>query len=88
MKLSLARVFLSLATISAATTAALAQLPPTTVAVNYDPGLTRVEGDQPLETTVFVQITSPSNLPAGIETVITPILSVIGKPAGTSDADA
>src|SRR5688500_6753658 len=68
--------------------ASLAQLPPGTAAVTYDPGLTRVEGDQPLTKTVFVSITSPSNPPVGASTTITPVLSMLGQPAGVSDSVA
>jgi hypothetical protein len=67
---------------------AFAQLPPGTAAVSYDPGLTRVEGDQPLTKTVFVAIKGPDNVPVGGSVTVTPILSMLGQPAGVPDSVA
>ncbi|MBA4135990.1 MAG: hypothetical protein C0518_01585 [Opitutus sp.] len=67
---------------------AFAQLPPGTAAVSYDPGLTRVEGDQPLTKTVFVAIHSPDNVPVGGSVTVTPVLSMLGQPSGVPDSVA
>ena len=57
-------------------------------AVTYMPQTENVEGDQPLYHTYELEITSPSNLPAGSNVVIDPVLFVIRKPDGVSDAQA
>lgn len=67
---------------------ATAQISPGTAEVKYYPGLTRVEGDQPLTMTVTVAITSPSNVPVGSTVVITPLLSMLGQPAGVPNSVA
>jgi hypothetical protein len=67
---------------------ATAQLPPGTSEVTYDPGLTRVEGDQPLNKTVYVSIKSPSNVPVGSSVSITPVLSMLSQPTGVSNSVA
>jgi hypothetical protein len=56
--------------------------------VGYFPQTENVEGDQPLYHTYDLEITSPSNLPAGPNVPITPVLFVIAKPAGVSDEEA
>lgn len=82
------RLLLCTITTFSGLTLASAQLLPGSAEVNYNPGLTRVEGDEPLDTTVYVQVTSPSNTPFGIETIVTPVISVLSKPAGASDEEA
>jgi hypothetical protein len=57
-------------------------------AVAYYPQTENVEGDQPLYHTYELEITSPSNLPAGSNVVIDPVLFVIRKPDGVSDEQA
>ncbi len=65
-----------------------AQRPPTTAVVGYSPGLTKVEGNQPLTTTVVISITSPANLRSSTPVNITPYLVVLSAPEGVSDAEA
>lgn len=88
MKLPSPRILLGALTFATSSLFAFAQLPPSTAAVTYNPGLTRVEGDEPLVKSVFVDITSPANLPFGVETPVTPIFTVIAKPEGATDAEA
>lgn len=57
-------------------------------AVAYYPQTKNVEGDQPLYYTYELEITSPSNLPAGLPVTITPELFVISKPDGVTDSEA
>jgi hypothetical protein len=64
------------------------QRPPTTSQVGYDPGITIVEGDQPLSTTVSLAITSPSDFAVGTSVTITPKLEVLILPAGVDNATA
>lgn len=82
-------LFLSCACLLGAT-ASFAQTvrPLSTALVGYYPGLTKVEGNQPLETTVVVTITSPANLPANTSVTITPVLTVLSAPAGVSESAA
>jgi len=56
--------------------------------VTYSPSLTVVEGDQPLYRTVVLQITAPANLVPGVPVSISPVASILQKPAGVSDATA
>lgn len=56
--------------------------------VNYFPATQNIEGDQPLLFSYVLEITSPANTLTGQNTSITPVLSVINKPAGVSDAVA
>ncbi len=64
------------------------QRPPTTAQIGYDPGITIVEGDQPLSTTINLAITSPSNFAVGTSLTITPRLEVLTAPAGVDNATA
>lgn len=88
MKLNLPRFALSCFAMLAGLASANAQVGPGTPEVTYNPGLTRVEGDQPLTRTVYVAITSPSNVPVGSSTSITPVFSMLSQPAGIPDAVA
>ncbi len=56
--------------------------------VGYSPSETRVEGDQPLVRSVEISITSPSNVVAGSPVTITPVVVILEKPVGVSDAVA
>ncbi|WP_415908831.1 hypothetical protein [Oleiharenicola sp. Vm1] len=56
--------------------------------VKYDPSLTVVEGDQPLYRTVEISITSPFNLTPGQTVTIRPVVTILTKPTGVSDATA
>lgn len=66
----------------------LAQRPPTTSQVSYDPGITVVEGDQPLSTTIQLAIMAPSDLASGTAVTITPRVEVLTAPAGVNTATA
>lgn len=61
---------------------------PGTPTVGYSPSFTKVEGDQPLVRTVVLSITAPANIVPGSPVAITPITTVIDKPADVSDAVA
>lgn len=56
--------------------------------VSYAPGLTIVEGDQPLSTTFVLSITAPSSVQRGNPVTITPQVTILGKPADISDTIA
>lgn len=56
--------------------------------VSYAPNLTIVEGDQPLSTTFVLSITAPSNVQAGFPVEITPLVTILTKPADVSDSVA
>lgn len=62
------------------------QRPPTAAPVGYNPGVTVVQGDQPLSRTVELSITSPSDFVAGTPVVISPVVSVFSAPPGANRA--
>lgn len=88
MKSLLPRVLLLLCACTLGVLTSFAQRPPTTAVVGYSPGLTKVEGNQPLTTSVVISITSPSNLPAGTPRNITPSLIVLSAPEGVTNEQA
>ncbi|MBI2512380.1 MAG: hypothetical protein HYV96_10390 [Opitutae bacterium] len=61
---------------------------PGTPTVGYSPSFTKVEGDQPLVRTVVLSITAPSNVVVGSPVSISPIATILDKPAGVPDAIA
>jgi len=56
--------------------------------VDYSPKETIVEGNQPLSTSFVLSITAPNNVVAGSSVTITPLLTLLSKPDGVSDAEA
>jgi len=56
--------------------------------VTYQPSLKLIEGDQPLNTSYVLSITSPANVPVGSNLTITPVVSAVSAPAGVSTATA
>lgn len=56
--------------------------------VDYSPKETIVEGDQPLSTSYVLSVTAPNNVAAGSSLTITPVLTILQKPAGVTDAVA
>ncbi len=88
MKSLLPRVLLLLCACTLGVLTSFAQRPPTTAVVGYSPGLTKVEGNQPLTTTVVISITSPANLRSATPVNITPSLIVLSAPEGVSDEQA
>ncbi|HLP25308.1 MAG TPA: hypothetical protein VK477_06505 [Acidobacteriota bacterium] len=61
---------------------------PGTPTVGYSPSFTKVEGDQPLVRSVVISITAPSNIVPGSTVSISPIATIIDKPADVTDAVA
>lgn len=86
MNTLLPRVIFLICAFSMGVLSSFAQRPPSTAVVGYSPGLTKVEGNQPLTVAVVISITSPANLPAGATREITPFLSVLSAPDGVSDS--
>jgi len=56
--------------------------------VDYSPKETIVEGDQPLSTSYVLSVTAPNNVVAGSPVTITPMLSILSKPANVTDSVA
>jgi hypothetical protein len=88
MNFSIARSCLAALVVSLVATAGLAQMGVGSSSVGYSPPITRVEGPQPYTLELPISVTSPKGIAPGSNVVITPVITVLNKPSGVSDATA
>jgi hypothetical protein len=82
------RSFLHLFAFIVSSVAGFAQVGPGAPSVVYSPPITRVEGPQPYTLQLPITVRSPSNVPVGSNVTISPVVTVLAKPSGVSDATA
>jgi len=82
------RSFFHLLAFIVSSVAGFAQVGPGAPAVVYSPPITRVEGPQPYTLDLPIAVRSPSNVLAGSSVAVSPVITVLAKPDGVSDATA
>lgn len=82
------RSFFLLLALVVSSLAGFAQVGPGAPAVVYSPPITRVEGPQPYTLELPISVRSPSNVLAGSSVAVSPVLTVLTKPDGVTDATA